>query len=215
MVWRRFLIRDDSTIADLHYIIQIAMEWEDYYLHNFTIHGKTLGISRAGGEIFFKDADEVFLKDFQFYINERFLYKYNFFDNWELEIRLEKTLSLNPKTIYPCCIGGKRAPPPENCGGPKAFMELQDYYSPWRIEEKLLSLVRHKLHMSNDSGNEDDDEYYDKEYLDDNAESIFETLKYWIKRHELSCRTINHRLEEHFKNKEQCRKYTLEGTYED
>ncbi|EKE96652.1 MULTISPECIES: plasmid pRiA4b ORF-3 family protein [unclassified Tolypothrix] len=37
MIWRRVKIRSDSTIADLHYIIQIAMGWTDSHLHRFII----------------------------------------------------------------------------------------------------------------------------------------------------------------------------------
>ena len=33
MIWRRLLVRSDSTIADLHYTLQIAMGWEGYHLH--------------------------------------------------------------------------------------------------------------------------------------------------------------------------------------
>jgi hypothetical protein len=33
MIWRRLLICDDSTIADLHCIAQIAMGWPDDHLH--------------------------------------------------------------------------------------------------------------------------------------------------------------------------------------
>jgi hypothetical protein len=31
-VWQRILIRDDSSIADLHYTIQIAFNWSDFHL---------------------------------------------------------------------------------------------------------------------------------------------------------------------------------------
>ncbi|QMS92304.1 hypothetical protein HUN01_33710 [Nostoc edaphicum CCNP1411] len=37
MIWRRVKIRSDSTIADLHYIIQIAIGWADSHLHRFII----------------------------------------------------------------------------------------------------------------------------------------------------------------------------------
>jgi hypothetical protein len=40
MIWRRLLVSEDSTIADLHYILQIAMGWSDGHLNRFTIHGK-------------------------------------------------------------------------------------------------------------------------------------------------------------------------------
>jgi len=38
-IWRRLLVRSDSTIADLHYILQIVMGWEGYHLHQFIIWG--------------------------------------------------------------------------------------------------------------------------------------------------------------------------------
>ena len=51
MIWRRLLVRNDSTIADLHYTLQIAMGWEDYHLHQFIIRGKLYGESRIGGTV--------------------------------------------------------------------------------------------------------------------------------------------------------------------
>jgi hypothetical protein len=40
MIWRRLLVRSSTTIAELHYIIQIAMGWEDEHLNRFHIYGK-------------------------------------------------------------------------------------------------------------------------------------------------------------------------------
>jgi len=31
-IWRRVLIRSDSSIADLHYALQIVMGWDDMHL---------------------------------------------------------------------------------------------------------------------------------------------------------------------------------------
>jgi hypothetical protein len=33
LIWRRLLVRSDSSIADLHYTLQIAMGWDDAHLH--------------------------------------------------------------------------------------------------------------------------------------------------------------------------------------
>jgi hypothetical protein len=49
MIWRRLLVRSDSSLGDLHDIIQIAFGWTDTHLHRFHIHGRDYGISRVGG----------------------------------------------------------------------------------------------------------------------------------------------------------------------
>ena len=36
-VWRRVLIPDKITFADLHQIIQVLFEWENIHLHSFQI----------------------------------------------------------------------------------------------------------------------------------------------------------------------------------
>ena len=36
-VWRRVQVPADYTLARLHKVIQAAMGWQDYHLHEFTI----------------------------------------------------------------------------------------------------------------------------------------------------------------------------------
>ena len=40
MIWRRLLVRSDSTLAALHDTIQIAFGWTDSHLHRFRIHSR-------------------------------------------------------------------------------------------------------------------------------------------------------------------------------
>jgi hypothetical protein len=40
MLWRRFLVRSDSTLADLHFALQIGFAWTDFHLHRFRIRKK-------------------------------------------------------------------------------------------------------------------------------------------------------------------------------
>ena len=72
LIWRRFLVRSDTSIADLHHLIQAAFGWIDSHLHRFVIHGKDYGIAYAGGISFTDDPKLVRLADFGFRINERF-----------------------------------------------------------------------------------------------------------------------------------------------
>jgi hypothetical protein len=125
MVWRRLLVRSDSTIADLHYTIQIAMGWSDVHLNRFHIHGQDFGVYHDGGMGFADNPEKVLLSAFGFRARERFLYEYDFGDEWLHEIRIEKRLPLDPKKTYPVCIDGKHAAPPEDFGGAQAYMQMR------------------------------------------------------------------------------------------
>ena len=141
IIYRRILLPDTFSLADLHHTLQITFGWPDTYLHQFKIHGKRYGISKPGGMWFSDSPKEVQLKSFGFRLKERFLYEYNFFDQWEIEIRIEKILPIDTKKTYPICIEGRGSGPPEDCGGPWAFMKLKDKYSPWYIEARLLKMI--------------------------------------------------------------------------
>ena len=57
-----------------------------------------------------------------------FLYRYDFGDGWEHHILLEKILPkpLGKRGPAPRCTGGRRACPPEDCGGPWGYSNLLD-----------------------------------------------------------------------------------------
>jgi len=63
MIWRRLLVRSDSTIADLHTTLQLVMGWSDKHLHRFVLHGKDYGSSQIGGIGFSDDPHQVQLAD--------------------------------------------------------------------------------------------------------------------------------------------------------
>ena len=119
MVWRRLHLRSDQSIADLHYAIQIAMNWTDQHLHCFRVYGKDYGVAHIGGISFSDDAKRVSLGSFRFRIRERFLYEYDFYDQWVHEIRLEKKVCgkrsrLSPMPSFRCArprFGARRRRP--------------------------------------------------------------------------------------------------------
>lgn len=187
MIWRRLLIRSDSSIADLHFCIQIAFGWSDTYLNQFIIYGKPYGVYHDGGVSFSDNPRKVYLQDFHFRNKEKFIYEYNFFDHWEHEIRLEQQLPIDSKKIYPCCTGGARAAPIEDCGGPNPFMALDDHYSPWCIEEQVIKSIRRYQ-----QGKEELTEIQD----------TFRTLKYWVSRHRFNRRAVNNRLRRYAKGED-------------
>ena len=74
IIWRRFLLRADNTFADLHYALQIALDWSDDFLHHFKLPGKIIGVPRMFNE-YTHSATELTLADFNFKTGQRFLYE--------------------------------------------------------------------------------------------------------------------------------------------
>ena len=87
LVWRRFLLSIETSLADLHKTLQLSSGWSGFYLYEFCIHGKSFG-SNA------EDPRSVCLGDFQLRPAERFRYRYNFLAFWESDLRLEVTVPL-------------------------------------------------------------------------------------------------------------------------
>jgi Plasmid pRiA4b ORF-3-like protein len=56
----------------------------------------------------------------------KLIYTYDFGDNWQHSVVLEKCLPADSKMNYPACLAGARACPPEDCGGVYGFSELLD-----------------------------------------------------------------------------------------
>jgi hypothetical protein len=80
------------------------------------------------------DARGVRLCDLTLRRLERFVYEYDFGDSWIHDLRLEATLPIHPRKIYSVCVAGKCSAPPEDCGGPHAFMANRQYYTRLRRE---------------------------------------------------------------------------------
>ena len=58
---------------------------------------------------------------------DTFSYEYDFGDSWLHKIRVEKIQATDPAwTVFAECIGGARACPPEDCGGPWGYEDLLD-----------------------------------------------------------------------------------------
>ena len=86
-----------------------------------------------------QSAAKVTLASLKLREKELFVYEYNFFDNWQLEIRLEKRCDLDAKRYYPFCVAGKRAAPLESYGGSQHFNQLRDHFSPFYTMDQILA----------------------------------------------------------------------------
>jgi pRiA4b ORF-3-like protein len=118
LIWRRLLVRSDSTVAQLHEVLQVAFGWDGEHLNGFEIRGREYSVYRDGGGIIGIDATKVRLCDLKLRRLEQFVYEYDFGDSWIHDLRLETTLPVKLRNTYPLCVAGKCSAPPEDCGDP-------------------------------------------------------------------------------------------------
>jgi len=119
-VWRRIQVPGDVTLAKLHRILQVAMGWADYHLHQFMIGGTYYGEPHPDYEVWgpeMRNEKRVKLGQVTPGQGFRFIYEYDFGDSWQHELLVEKILPSEPGVEYPRCLKGKRACPPEDVGG--------------------------------------------------------------------------------------------------
>jgi hypothetical protein len=122
-IWRRLRLPAATTLAQLHQVIQVAFGWEDAHLHAFEVGGRRY--SRPDVELWDEAADErkVRLRDLAARPGTRLAYTYDFGDSWEHDVLVEKILPSEgvPQAV---CLTGRRAGPPEDCGGVWGYAEL-------------------------------------------------------------------------------------------
>ena len=53
-----------------------------------------------------------------------FRYTYDFGDDWVHQVVVEEVLPADTGAVAPACVDGRRAGPPEDCGGPSGYREL-------------------------------------------------------------------------------------------
>lgn len=66
---------------------------------------------------------------------DKLIYEYDFGDGWEHELKIEKVLPAEKGQRYPACLAGKRACPPEDCGGPWGYQNLIEILANPKHEE--------------------------------------------------------------------------------
>ena len=123
-VWRRLLVPASMKLSKLHDVLQVAMGWTDSHMHMFRVGDLNYGVPSPD------DWDEV-LDERKATVGQalpraksKLVYEYDFGDSWEHEVLVEKVLDAEPGVAYPVCVAGKRACPPEDCGGVWGYAEF-------------------------------------------------------------------------------------------
>jgi hypothetical protein len=125
-IWRRVLVDGPSTLDQVHEVIQAAFGWWNYHLHEFQVGRVRYGVPDPDGDDWGdppRDERRTRL-DAIAAEGSTLRYTYDFGDGWDHEIIVEKILPASADVNVPMCIDGRRACPPEDCGGTGGYREL-------------------------------------------------------------------------------------------
>lgn len=126
-IWRRILVWEDATLAQLHRILQIVMGWEDYHLHQFEIGRRIYCVPDPDDDLYERqviDESRVRLREVVPHVGTHFGYLYDFGDSWRHDLLLEAIVLPDLEGQYPHCLAGERRTPPEDVGSPPGY---EDY----------------------------------------------------------------------------------------
>lgn len=122
-IWRRVLVKSDTTLHELHRAIQMLFGWYDYHLYRFEVAEREFEApdEEAEGE----DSTKARLGKLGLDVGRSFRYVYDFGDNWWHTVEVEAYRPSAALDWLPWVIDGARRGPPEDCGGPSGYEEIQ------------------------------------------------------------------------------------------
>lgn len=143
-IWRRLLVPASLTLDVLHHVLQVAMGWTDSHLHEFSVGKKRFGVPDPEDQLMdlphVGDERRAHLFMVLGKAGAKARYTYDFGDNWEHVIVVEKVLQPEPGVAYPICVGGKLRCPPEDCGSiPGYYNLLEAIQDPTHEEHEEMS----------------------------------------------------------------------------
>ncbi len=124
LIWRQVEVPTSITLKVLHDVVQAAMGWWDQHLWAFRQGDRTYGpaiLREDGGPTPVLKAETVRLRDIVDPGETVLDYIYDFGDNWEHRLTFTEVRQGDPNVEYPRYVAGKRAAPPEDCGGIPGF----------------------------------------------------------------------------------------------
>ena len=127
-IWRRIQVPGSVSLFKLHFILQIAMGWTNSHLHEFFIEGSHYG-DPPDYELDIRqirDEKDYLLKQVITDAGVQFTYLYDFGDSWHHTVLVENILDGEGGQLYPICLQGERACPPEDVGSTGGYAEFLD-----------------------------------------------------------------------------------------
>jgi len=114
-IWRRVVVPGSWHVGKVRHVVQAAFGWTDCHLHVFERGGRRWGMPVPGWDTGVQREATIRLHEIVGEVGDRLAYTYDFGDGWRHTLLVEGLL---PPQSAAACLGGRRACPPEDCGGP-------------------------------------------------------------------------------------------------
>lgn len=127
-IWRRLDLRSDLRLDQVHAVIQVAFDWQNSHLHEFSQGrpGPWRDMTRyipqsllEDIDLFDEGIDESTVEVGSLLTKPKDVidYQYDFGDSWDHRLLLERIREPSDDELPAFCSGGRRAAPPDDCGG--------------------------------------------------------------------------------------------------
>jgi hypothetical protein len=141
VIWRQLLVPGSVKLSKLHVILQLAMGWEGGHLHEFVIGEASYGEPDPDfpSDLPVEDEKKVTLAKV-LGARKTFTYLYDYGDDWQHRVKVEKVLPPDLDLPYPRCLDGGNACPPEDVGGVPGYYEFLEVLNDPSHEEHQTML---------------------------------------------------------------------------
>ena len=125
-VWRRIELPSSIKLSELSGVLEAAMGWLGGHLHAFEADGVVYEIPDGESFGFRRPRDErnARLREVLPAVKSKMRWDYDFGDGWEHDVVVEAIEQMKSDAAYPVCLAGRRACPPDDCGGPWGYGNL-------------------------------------------------------------------------------------------
>jgi len=123
-IWRRLVVEEDTKLPKLSRILEAAMGWQGYHLHDFQVGDGVTFASPDEDSDHAIDERKITVKQILPRVGSTLVWQYDFGDGWEHTVTVEAMDEPDPDVRYPRVLEGARACPPEDCGGPPGYEHL-------------------------------------------------------------------------------------------
>jgi hypothetical protein len=110
----------DMRLDDLHFVLQIAIGWQNGHPFEFRLGDKVWGQPDRDADASPTPAEQSTLAEI-LAAGDTFKYDYVLGEDWEHTVRLEARASAQPDTHYPNLVSAEGRCPPADIGGPVGY----------------------------------------------------------------------------------------------